>query len=106
MYESTLLLTPLAQAQSAPQGGSSMMLIIMVLLFVGMMFITTSSQRKKQKEHKAMIEALQPGDEIITSGGLYAIVVKVKDEQRIEVRLSDDTRVFVNKGFVQSKVTK
>jgi len=100
-----LIETPniLAQAQGASGGSIFMQFLPLLLLFAGMWFLIIAPQRKRQKEHKAMIESLQSGDEIITSGGIYATIVKVKDD-RLIVRVADDTRVELNKGFIQNKV--
>jgi len=106
MYENMLLHSTFLAQTAAPKGDGMFSLLIMALLFIGMMFILNSSQRKRQKEHKSMMESLKNGDEILTTGGLYATIVKIKDDQRVEVRLSDDTRVQLNKGFIQSKVSK
>lgn len=55
-------------------------LIMMVVLFAIMYFILIRPQRKKEKEAQAMIAALAVGDKIVTIGGIWGKVVKVKDE--------------------------
>ena len=67
-------------AGAAPAGGSSLMqLLPLVLMFVVLYFIMIRPQMKKQKEHKAMIDALAKGDEIVTAGGLLGRVTKVAE---------------------------
>ncbi|WPJ94413.1 preprotein translocase subunit YajC [Coraliomargarita algicola] len=95
---STLL--PLAQA--APGGGLGQFLPI-ILLFVGMWFLIIAPQRKRQKAHDKMLSELKTGDEIITSGGLYGTITNVKDD-RFVVRIADNTKVELGKGFVANKV--
>jgi preprotein translocase subunit YajC len=51
----------------------------LVLMFVVLYFIMIRPQMKRQKEHKAMIEALAKGDEIVTSGGVLGKVSKLGD---------------------------
>ena len=51
-------------------------------------------QQKKVKEHKAMIEALRRGDQVVTSGGLIGKVVKVGDTE-LEVELAPNVKVRV-----------
>ena len=63
------------QAQTAPaaggdMGSSLMSMLPLVLMFVVLYFIMIRPQMKRQKEHKAMIEALAKGDEVVTAGGL------------------------------------
>ncbi len=75
-----------AFAQTAPAaaaGGdmqSSLMgMLPLVLMFVVLYFVMIRPQMKKAKEHKAMVEALAKGDEIVTAGGMLGRVVKVGD---------------------------
>jgi preprotein translocase subunit YajC len=50
---------------------------MIVMLFVVMYFIMIRPQMKRQKEHKAMIDALAKGDEVVTAGGLVGKVSKM-----------------------------
>nr|WP_276598060.1 preprotein translocase subunit YajC [Roseateles koreensis] len=49
----------------------------LVLMFVVLYFVMIRPQMKRQKEHKAMIEAVVKGDEVVTSGGLLGKISKV-----------------------------
>ena len=65
---------------AAPSTGSSMLSMLpLVLMFVVLYFIMIRPQMKRQKEHRAMIEALAKGDEVVTSGGLLGKVTKLGD---------------------------
>ncbi len=75
----------------------------MVLLMFGFYFLFIAPQRKKQKEHEKMLAALQSGDEIITTGGIFGTITNVKDD-RFVVRISDNTKIELGKGFVQTVV--
>lgn len=89
-----------------PQGGiPGVMIIGYVLLFAAMYFFMIAPQRKKQKEHEKMLKSLESGDEIVTSGGLYGTITNVK-EDRFVVRIADNTKVEIAKGFVQSVLNK
>lgn len=94
-------------AQAAPPGASGsaalMQFLVIGLLFAGMWFLLIAPQRKKQKEHQKMIGELKPGDEILTAGGIYGTITNVK-EDRFTVKLGDNTRVEVNKSFVQDRI--
>ena len=96
-----LLQLPLAQA-AAPGGGIGSFLPI-ILLFVGMWFLIIAPQRKRQKAHEKMLSELKTGDEIITSGGIYATITNVKDD-RLVVRIADNTKVELGKSFVANKL--
>jgi len=75
----------------------------LILLFGIFYFLIIRPQQKQQKEHQAMLDALKKGDKILTSGGLYAEVVKV-EEDFIKIKLNDTTIVKLNKAFVSRKV--
>lgn len=74
-----------AFAQTAPAaaaGGAEstlFSLLPLVLMFVVLYFIMIRPQMKKQKEHKAMIEALAKGDEVVIGGGVLGRVSKLGD---------------------------
>ena len=72
-----------AQAQTAaPAGGTEstlLSLLPLVLMFVVLYFIMIRPQMKKQKEHKAMVEAITKGDEVVIAGGVLGRVSKVGD---------------------------
>ena len=71
-----------AYAQAATAAGSENGLLGMlplVLMFVVLYFVMIRPQMKRQKEHKAMIEAVQKGDEVVTAGGVIGKVAKLGD---------------------------
>jgi preprotein translocase subunit YajC len=93
----------LAQTPTAtpPAGGGLMTFLPMLLLFAAMYFLLIAPQRKKQKEHEKMLKALESGDEIVTTGGIYGVITNVK-EDRFVVRVADNTKLEVGKGFVHT----
>ncbi len=72
----------------------------LILIFVIMYFLLIRPQQKKVKEHQAMVQALRRGDEIVTQGGLIGKITKVKDDNEIEVELSQGVKVRVVKPTV------
>ena len=73
-----------AFAQAAPAaaaGGESSLLTMLplVLMFVVLYFVMIRPQMKRQKEHKAMVDALAKGDEVVTAGGVLGKVAKIGD---------------------------
>ena len=109
MFTPTAAFTHLAQTAApsiAPAGGSGMwsMLLFYGLIAGGFYFLFIAPQRKKQKAHEAMLGTLQSGDEVLTTGGIYGVVTNVKDDRFI-VRIADNTKIEVAKGFITS-VTK
>ena len=75
-----------AFAQTAPAAASGgdmqstlMSMLPLLLMFLVLYFVMIRPQMKKQKEHRAMIDALAKGDEIITAGGFVGRVSKLGD---------------------------
>jgi preprotein translocase subunit YajC len=52
----------------------------MVLIFVVFYFLLIRPQVKRQKEHKAMVDALKKGDEVLTAGGIVGKLVEMQDQ--------------------------
>lgn len=80
------------------------MLLFYGLIAGGFYFLFIAPQRKKQKEHEKMLKSLQSGDEVLTNGGIYGVVTNVK-EDRFVVRVAENTKIEIAKGFI-SAVTK
>jgi preprotein translocase subunit YajC len=73
-----------ALAQTAPAATGSaestlFSLLPLVLMFVVLYFIMIRPQMKRQKEHKAMLDALAKGDEVIVAGGVVGRITKLGD---------------------------
>ena len=95
-----------AYAQDAGAGGALVSILPFILIFAIMYFLLIRPQQKKMKEHRAMVDALRRGDQVITAGGLIGKVTKVKEDGEIEVELSEGVKVRVVKHTVQSVVSK
>jgi preprotein translocase subunit YajC len=74
-----------------------------ILMLGGFWFIFVAPQRKKQKEHDRMLKSLQSGDEIVSTGGIYGVITNVK-EDRFVVRVADNTKIEIGKGFIATVV--
>ena len=72
--------------------------IPLILIFVIFYFFLIRPQQKKAKEHKNMVKAIKRGDKIITSGGIFGIVEKVMDNDKVEVSISDSVNIELVKS--------
>jgi len=95
-----------AAAANDPMGG--LMGYIMPIAMVAVMWLLLiRPQMKKAKEHKALIEALAKGDEVVTQGGIVGKVTKI-GENYVSVEIAAGTEVIVQKpsiGLVLPKGT-
>ena len=78
----------------------------LILIFAIMYFLLIRPQQKKVKEHKAMVDGLRRGDQVVTAGGLIGKVVKVKDDGELEVELADNVKVRVVQSTIATVVSK
>ena len=97
----------LAQAASpgTPGAGGSWILLFYVFMAAALYFLFMAPQRKKQKAHEKMLAALKTGDDVLTSAGLFGTITNVKDD-RFVVRIAENVKVEVAKGFIQSVIAK
>ena len=72
--------------------------IPLILIFVIFYFFLIRPQQKKAKDHKNMVNAIKRGDKIITSGGIFATVEKVMDNDKVEVSISEDVNIELVKS--------
>lgn len=97
-----------AYAQAAAGGDTSSSLISMlplVLMFVVLYFVMIRPQMKRQKEHKAMIEALAKGDEVVLGGGVLGRIAKV-GESYLQVEVANGVELQVQRGSVVQVLPK
>ena len=98
--------TAFAQAAGAsPQGGDTLMgLLPIILMFVVMYFIMIRPQMKKAKEHKAMLEALQKGDEVVAVG-ILGKIAKITDNY-VSLEVAPNTTIQVQRHAVTTLLPK
>ncbi|MDR7150004.1 preprotein translocase subunit YajC [Hydrogenophaga palleronii] len=94
-----------AQAAGGDTQSTMLGLLPLVLMFVVLYFVMIRPQMKRQKEHKAMVEALAKGDEVITAGGLLGKVSKI-GEAYIGVELTDGVEVQMQRSAVVQVLPK
>ena len=87
-------------------GSSFAQFIPLILIFVIFYFFLIRPQQKRVKEHKAMVQSLKRGDEVITSGGIIGTVEKVMEDDRIEVNVADNVKVQVIRSTITSLLQK
>lgn len=101
-----MFVTP-AYAQAATSAGAGIAQFLPIILIFGIVyFLMIRPQQKRVKEHKAMVEALRRGDQVITQGGLIGKVVKVKEDNEIEVELAEGVKVRVVKSTIAQVTSK
>nr|WP_321510412.1 preprotein translocase subunit YajC [uncultured Celeribacter sp.] len=103
-----MFVTP-AYAQAAGAGGAGnpiLQFLPLILIFVIMYFLMIRPQQKKMKEHRAMIDAVRRGDEVVTAGGIMGKVAKVREDGVLEVEIAEGVKVRVQKSTLSAVISK
>lgn len=102
-----MLVTPAyAQAADATSGAAGLASFVpLILIFVIMYFLMIRPQQKRMKEHRAMVEALKKGDEVITQGGLIGKITALRDAE-LEIEIGQGVRVRVIRSSVTGLVNR
>jgi preprotein translocase subunit YajC len=88
------------------QGAGGLTAFLPLLLMVGIFyFLLIRPQQKKQKEHKAMLDSLQRGDVVVTTGGIQGKITGLT-ETVATVEIADKVRVKVQRGYIAGVVSK
>jgi len=103
----------LAFAMGTPPGGAAAgggqsaltSMIPLVIMFAIFYFLLIRPQQKKAKEHKALLEALKKGDQIITAGGMHGKITAV-DETVVTIEVANNVNIKFNKGHIAAVVDK
>lgn len=101
-----MFVTPAYAQAAGGAGGAFTSFVPLILIFAIMYFLLIRPQQKKVKEHKAMVEALRRGDQIVTQGGIVGKVSKVRDDGEIEVEIAEGVRVRVIRSTVAAVLSK
>jgi len=78
----------------------------LILIFVIFYFLLIRPQQKRIKEHKAMVESLSRGDSVVTSGGIVGKVIRIVDNEKAEIEISENVVVQVIKSTITQVLSK
>ena len=94
-----------AQAAAATPADGLMQFLPIIALFGILYFMMIRPQMKKAKEHKALLEALAKGDEVVTQGGIAGRIIKVADDF-VTVEIADKVEIQVQKPAISMVLPK
>lgn len=99
-----------AYAQTAPAAAGSpesslLSMLPLLLMFVVLYFVMIRPQMKKQKEHKAMIDALAKGDEVVSAGGLLGRISRLGDSH-VHLEVAEGVEIQLQRSAVVQVLPK
>jgi preprotein translocase subunit YajC len=80
-------------------------LVLWVAIFVVFYLLLIRPQQVQQKRYREMLSRLKKGDRVLTRGGLYGVIVEIKDDQ-LTLELAQNVRVRADRTGIQSVVNK
>ena len=96
-----------APSQEGGQSNPLIMLLPWVLIFVVIYFLMLRPQIKRQKQHRAMIGAVQKGDKVVAAGGIIGTIAGIKEkENTILLKVDDNIKIEVSKSSISSVMRK
>ena len=105
-----MLISPAnAQAAGGAAGGGDIFVQLMplVLIFVVFYFLLIRPQQARAKQHRAMIDALKKGDQVVTAGGIFGRVTRVEaGDASVMVEIAPNVQVKVARGTIGEVVGK
>ncbi|QSX77191.1 preprotein translocase subunit YajC [Agrilutibacter solisilvae] len=97
-----------AQAAGQPPSAGAfggMNILFLVGMVAIMYFLMIRPQMKRQKEHRAMLDKLSKGDEVLTNGGIAGVVTDI-GENFITIEVADNVRMRFQKGAIANVLPK
>lgn len=91
--------TLLVLLQAAQQGAGWQSMLMIGLLIVIFYFMMIRPQQKRQKEIKKQRDAMKEGDKVVTAGGIYGKITKVKEDSFL-LEIADGVKIRVDKNSV------
>ncbi len=89
-------------AQQAPGGGLISMLVLFLPLILIMYFFIIRPQQKQRKVHDAMVKALQPGDRVVTSGGIVGVLTRTEGDT-LRLRIAPSVEINILRTAIAGK---
>ncbi|SFG51100.1 preprotein translocase subunit YajC [Desulfotomaculum arcticum] len=74
-------------------------ILYIVGLFALLWFLMIRPQQQRQKKHAEMVRGLNVNNKIVTIGGIYGTIVKVKEDSLV-VKIADNVRITILKNAV------
>jgi len=72
-------------------------------VFAIIYFLMIRPQQKKQADHRKMLESMAPGDQVMTSGGIFGTISKIR-EDKVWVEVAENVRIRVQKANIAALV--
>lgn len=80
-----------------------MNLIFIVVMMAAMWALLIVPQQRRTKAHRAMMSALDVGDEVLTSAGIYGTIAEF-DGETVFLAVNDQHEIKITKASIAERV--
>jgi len=108
MFHTLLVLAEEGATKPAPPGGIpfDMILFMIVPLFLIYFLVLRPGQKRQEQERNALFATLKKNDKVLTTSGIYGVMVSVSEkEDEVTVRVDDNTRLRMLKSCIARNLT-
>ena len=99
-----------AYAMGAPSGVGGeaspiASLLPFALMFLVLYLLILRPQMKKQKQQQQMIDEIEKGDQVVTSGGIHGQIQNIKDDV-IVLKIAENVKIELSRSAVSRVINK
>ena len=85
---------------------SAVLLPVYIIIFVALIyFVGIRPQQKRRREMEELARTLSPGDEVLTTSGIYGIISEVEDGGTIILQVAEDVDIRISQQAVARKTS-
>jgi preprotein translocase subunit YajC len=103
--QSLISMAPPQAGGAGGEGNPYSGLIMLAIMFAIFYFLLIRPQQKKAKEHAAMIDNLQKGATVLTSGGIIGKITGITDKD-ITLQVADNVKLKFIKSAIQDVISQ
>ncbi|MBI4666182.1 MAG: preprotein translocase subunit YajC [Nitrospinae bacterium] len=96
-------MAPAPEGAPNQEGHAVVMVLFYVALFAIFYFLLIRPQTKRNREVKSLQESLKKGDSVLTSGGMFGVIYKIKDDV-VTVEIAENVRVKMQKSAILERL--
>lgn len=78
------------------------LIIFMVIMFLMFYYMVIMPAKRRQKAHQDLVAAIKEGDEIISAGGIYGRITKLRDES-VDVEVAPGVKIKFDRRAIRRK---
>ena len=102
-YQAILFL--IGQSEPLPAPSPFSQFIPFILIFVIFYFLLIRPQKQKQKKLQLQVDAMRPGDKVITAGGIHGLITGIK-KLSVTVKVDNNTKIQFEKSAIATVISK